>query len=71
MMRVEPIKKPDYCEFIAGSCTKDECAAFRQSRPMTQVEIENFNSADVPVIDPFIRNWCLKHNKVIHFRFIL
>ena len=41
--------KPDYCEFVADSCTKDECAAFQQSRPMTQAEIERLNSADIPV----------------------
>ena len=61
----------NYCEFEDDSCIKDGCAAFQQSRPMTQVEIERLNSANVPVIDPFIYNWCLKYNRIISFRVVL
>ncbi len=55
----------NYCEFIGGDCIKEKCAAFQKSRAMTQQEIERYNAADIPVIDPYIYNWCLKYNRQI------
>lgn len=56
--------KNSYCKSFDGECLKEKCAVFGKRR-MTQQEIEGRNAADIPVIDPYIYNWCFEYNKKI------
>jgi len=54
-----------HCEFINDDCQREKCAAFKFSRHMTTQEIMRYNSADIPVTDPYVYDWCLKYDKQV------
>lgn len=54
-----------YCIFVQTDCQREKCAAFKFKRQMTTQEMMRYNSADIPITDPCIYDWCLKYDKQV------
>lgn len=63
-MASQKLKKiKPHCEFINNDCQREKCAAFKYRRAMSTQERKRYNSADIPVTDLYVYNWCLKYDK--------
>lgn len=54
-----------HCDFINDGCQREKCAAFKFRRHMRTQERMRYNSADIPVTDPYVYSWCLKYDKQV------
>jgi hypothetical protein len=65
------IRKPFHCVFYNGPCKKDECASFEPMRPKTLYEQQQLLAQDIPITDPYVKNWCNRYQTCVRDRIII
>lgn len=65
------VKKPVFCAFYDGPCTKKECPAYEAVRYKTMYEQQCLLVQDIPVTDPYVRDWCSKYQRCVADRNII
>ena len=65
------VVKPMFCAFYDGPCKKEDCTAFESIRFKTLYEQQCLLMQDIPVTDPYVRNWCNKYQRCVADRRII
>ena len=60
-----------YCIFFEQMCISLHCPVFQLKRSMNRHEREVLNSNDIPVIDPYIYDWCIRYNKSVQLETVI
>lgn len=61
MKQIRTERKP-YCSFMNGDCIQEKCVAFAYSVPLSEYERASLLMSDIPIVDGYKHNWCLKYN---------
>lgn len=58
-------RKSYYCKFYRKDCIMDQCPAFEIRHPMSVMQLQRAAASDVPISEPYIRNWCTKYETCV------